>query len=289
MSQTVSFIANVNLIAEHLAGLRELRDSLDELKKISTNISGLEKIGMNIDKLVGLDNNLPAVMALGNSLDKLIELYENLADIQTVTQKYDSIKSNYTEIKKIESTLKDGLANFTTNNKDIQDIHQDVVLKNQTIEQYLLSIQNKDIEVSNIAAIALAAQKAIDEKYDVYAQMMQYKNELLVIASKIEQFTPVEHNLDEKYQNYLQVLSFKNQIIDMAPRVDELISAGESIGSNMEVAISLLREAREDIELLKNYKTYEEKNNLRFNAIELKEMSNFAKTLSRIKILEDLI
>ena len=123
--------------------------------------------------------------------------------------------------------------------------------------------------------------------YEVYEELAGIKSELMLIASKLNQLANVENNLDKQYQDYLQVLSIKPEILTIAPRVDELISINDETNSNMEISLNLLKSARENIELLNNYKTYEEINKLRFEAIETKEITNYTKILARLKIIQD--
>lgn len=289
MTENNSFIANVNLIAENMINLNPIKQKLQELININNNLDSITKISGNTNDIVIIKNNISGLNLISSSINELLLISNNMANLNTVNAKYAEVEKKYSETKNIANTFRVELDKFFSRDADVKEIYDDILKKNIQINANLLSIHNKDIEVSNIAAIAIAAKNAIEDKYLVYEEIMTHKSQLLLIAAKLNQFVSVEENIDAKYQDYLQVLGIKSQIIEIAPKIDSLISASEDTNSNMEVSLSLLNSARENIELLKNYQTYEDRNILRFNAIETKELLNYTKTLARFKILEELI
>ena len=190
-------------------------------------------------------------------------------------------------MRQISNVLRVELDKFFSRDEIIKNIYEDIKVKNTLINQNLLSIQGTALEVASAAAVSVSAEKSISDMYEVYEELAGIKSELMLIASKLNQLANVENNLDKQYQDYLQVLSIKPEILTIAPRVDELISINDEINSNMEISLNLLESARENIELLNNYKTYEEINKLRFEAIETKEITNYTKILARLKIIQD--
>lgn len=284
---TTGFRENVNKLATGLPNLEQIREKLTQLVEINNNLDSLVGLSTKANDLVIVKQNLTALNLISASINELLLITTNLTELKTVVSKYTEIKSNHIEIREIGAVLRVELDKFFSRDENIKNIYEDIKLKNIQINQNLLSIQGIGLEVGSSAAVSLAAKNAIDEKYAVYAEVLGFKVELLAIASKINQLSIVETNLDEKYAAYLQVLGIKPQILEIAPRIEELISSSDEINSNIELALNLLFSARENIELLNDYKTYDKTNKLRFEAIETKEITNYTKMLTRLKIIED--
>ena len=97
-------------------------------------------------------------------------------------------------------------------------------------------------------------------------------NELLGIANKLDDLLQVNTNINDFFFEYEEAKVL----------IEELTTSSNEISSNMELALNLLFSARENIELLNDYKTYDETNKLRFEAIETKEITNYTKILTRL-------
>ena len=285
--ETNSFIENVNKIALGLPTLEQIKEKLTHLVEINNNLDSLVGLSVKTNDLLIVKQNLAGLNLISESINDLVSISINLTELKTVVSKYAEIKSNHAEIRQIASVLRVELDKFFSRDEKIKDIYEDIKSKSIQINQNLLFNQGINLEVASSAAVSLAAKNAIDENYAVYAEVLGFKVELLAVASKINQLSIIETNLDEKYTAYLQVLGIKPQILEIAPRIEELITSSNEISSNMELALNLLFSARENIELLNDYKTYDETNKLRFEAIETKEITNYTKILTRLKIIED--
>lgn len=219
MSQTVSFIANVNIIRQHLAGLIEIRDSLDGLKKISTNISGLEKIGASIDVIDAINENLNSLSLISGSIEDVLRISTNISEIKTVSSKYSEIKSNYEYVRSATGTLRKELDKFFSRDEALQELYTDVASKSSKINKNLLAIQGVEQEVSAIAGVAVSAKNVIEEKYEVYKTAITFKSAIENVSQRIDEIITAvdakevsEQNALTTTQNRLLVEQYKNSV-----------------------------------------------------------------------------
>ena len=284
---TNSFIANVNTLAGMENILAELSANIQTFKKLESNELGINKVVELETGIITIRDNISKLILVANANNELLGIANKLDDLLQVNTNTNDFFFEYEEAKVLVGKFRVEIDKIFTISPEIKDIYEDMKLKSIQINQNLLFNQGINLEVASSAAVSLAAKNAIDENYAVYAEVLGFKVELLAVASKINQLSIIETNLDEKYTAYLQVLGIKPQILEIAPRIEELITSSNEISSNMELALNLLFSARENIELLNDYKTYDETNKLRFEAIETKEITNYTKILTRLKIIED--
>lgn len=282
-----SFINNVNTLANLADILQNINTNIEILEKVGNSELGISKVVELETGIIAIRDNLTEINSIYASITKLSSIANNLDEILQVDIRSSDVSSKYSEIKNIATVMRKEFDTFFIDNENITHMYEEILSLNNNINLKILSLNSKESTAANSAAIAVAAKDAINNMYQVYLDVNSYKDEILLIADKLDNLISIENIVDEKYETYLQILPFKAEIINVSNNIQDFIASKTVIESNMETSLRLLTDARESLQILNTYKSKENKTELRLKNIEITESLNYSKLLTRIKIIED--
>lgn len=282
-----SFISNVNILAAMTEILQNIRTNIETIKNV-------EEKSISIGKIVSLENQLNSIYAntsdlllISNSITKLINVSNSLNEIEQVNDNYDDFFFKYDEAKNLLGKFRVELDSFFSSFPEVQNMYEEIISKNEDTDRNILIAIQSATSASSSAGVATAAKNAINTMYDTYLEIYNYKDELLLIATKLNELSLIDNSLNEIFEAYSQMFPFKSEIINVSDNLEILLEAKKSIETNMDIALKILEGAEQVIDISNAFRNIENKNTIRFNSLEIKDSLNYSKILTRIKIIED--
>ena len=254
------FISNVNI----LAGITEV------LQNIHTNIETIKNVedkSISIDKIVSLENQLNSIyintsdlLLISDSITKLINVSNSLNEIEQVNDNYDDFFFKYDEARNLLGKFRVELDSFFSSFPEVQNMYDEIVLKNESINKNILLATQSAVSASTSAGVAVAAKVAIEDKYEVYLDATQISDEVVIVAGVKNEIVALENDLTKiisvfnKLGNIDTVVSFQSTIENLAANIQDIKDAITITTDAKNVTNQNAQSTTSDKNLAKQYK-----------------------------------
>ena len=299
-NQEYSFIANVNLLVENLERLKDIAENILDVKINSQNIEAVKTNSENIANITNISENIEVVKLIAKKIVDVVNVSENIEAVKTTSQNTTTV-ANVSENIEAVKTNNQHIEAIVTNHNNIEDIETN----SQHIEAIKINAQNKEaifklhqnitwlIEVFNslnmFKSLELKASHIEDLSNNLESDIAAFNQELQNLiysvnlkvaeldslvntAAELESDIAAEKNLLES------VLKIEDEIVLLASNLEQVTNATLS---------------KEKLEVVENQMTVNSTDILKIkmqqNKTDLQVDLNYAKTLARLKIIEEQI
>jgi hypothetical protein len=182
-----SFITNVNILASISPTLENIGKNIVELKNISENNDTYNKIIILEDGILAIKNNISNLINITNSLNVINQVQSKLTDIEYMSKSMKEFNYKFDSASNLVSTFRTELDKFFMESPEIKKMYDEIILKNNSINKNVLIASSSATTVQSAVATVIAAQKVIEEKYEVYKNAITFKSSIEAIALNIEE------------------------------------------------------------------------------------------------------
>ena len=279
-NQEYSFIANVNLLVENLERLKDIAENILDVKINSQNIEAVKTNSENIANITNISKNIEVVKLIAKKIVDVVNVSENIEAVKTNNQHIEAIVTNHNNIEDIETNSKhiEAIKINAQNKEAIFKLHQNItwlievfnslnMFKSLELKASHIEDLSNNLE-SDIAAFNQELQNLI---YSVNLKVAELDS-LVNTAAELESDIAAEKNLLES------VLKIEDEIVLLASNLEQVTNATLS---------------KEKLEVVENQMTVNSTDILKIkmqqNKTDLQVDLNYAKTLARLKIIEEQI
>jgi len=182
-----SFITNVNILASISPTLENIGKNIVELKNISANNDTYDKIILLEDGILAIKNNISNLVNITNSLNVINQVQSKLTDIEYMSKAMKEFNYKFDSASNLVSNFRTELDKFFMESPEIKKMYDEIILKNNSINKNALYASQSATSVQSAVATVIAAQKVIEEKYEVYKNAITFKSSIEAIALNIEE------------------------------------------------------------------------------------------------------
>lgn len=182
-----SFITNVNILASISPTLENIGENIVELKNISENNDTYNKIIILEDGILAIKNNISNLISVRNSLDTINQIQSKLTDIEYISKSMKEFDYKLNTTSNLISTFRVEIDKFFMESPEIKKMYDEIILKINFINKNVLYASQSATTVQSAVATVIAAQKVIEEKYEVYKNAITFKSSIEAIALNIEE------------------------------------------------------------------------------------------------------
>lgn len=221
----MSFIANVNALANIQEVLQSINQNIQEIKSVESNDLAIKKVASLESSISIIKNNIDTLVNISSSLAKIAVVESKLSEIENANKNISTFTVNFQKAESLVSRLRKEIDEIFVLNPQIRSIYEDVVTKNANINKNILIAQQSSTSASSSAAVAVAAKNAIEEKYEVYQTAITFKSSIEALALNIQEIKDAiaitSVNKDATAQNAQITNSDKNLVKQYKDEVAE--------------------------------------------------------------------
>lgn len=212
----MSFIENVNALANIQDILQSINQNIQEIKSVSSNDLSIKKVASLENSISTIKDNIDTLININSSLSKIAKVESKLSEIENANKNISTFTINFQKAESLVSRLRNEIDEIFVLNPQIKSIYEDVIVKNTNINKNILIAQQSSTSASSSAAVAVAAKNAIEEKYGVYQTAITFKSSIEALALNIQEIkdaiTITSQNKNTTAQNAQITTSDKNLV-----------------------------------------------------------------------------
>ena len=256
----MSFISNVNSLAEISSILENLNSNIQTFKNIESNEWGIGKVVELETGIISIRDNISKLILVANANNELLGIANKLDDLLQVNTKTDDFFFKYSEAKSLVAKFRVEIDEIFTLNPQIKSIYESINVKHIDINKNVLKAINSASTASTSAGVAVAAKNVIEEKYQVYETATSIENEVVIVASIKDEIIALKNDLLKiiavfnKLGNIDTVVSFKTSIENLAANIQEIKDAITITTQNKNTTAQNVLTTTSDKNLVKQYK-----------------------------------